>query len=226
MKKVCLNCNSLLNSVFPFYLDNSEKGDYYLYKLVSPGLSEEMIPNMKLVKIGERVSGGNYSSTEKSMWSSDILSTILGTRKGVEERGVDLVEKIIEKDLGEVIGGGIEFPLIEMAYTNNRQKLLIINLRDSLRWKTYKFTGGHFIDILVSPDVFAYCSITEEGEALRLKVEGYYSTSDPERTKSLPKPEEKRAMVELLSKKWEGAKRASDMNRDIKRAEWAAFSNV
>ena len=226
MKKVCLNCNSLLNSVFPFYVDNSEKGDYYLYKLVSPGLNAEMIPTMTLTKIGERVSGGNYSSTDKSMWSSDLLSTIVGTRKGIEERGIELIEKLIEKDLGEVTGNGIEFPSIEMSYTNNRQKLLIINLRDSLRWKAYKFTAGHYIDVLVSPSVFAHLLITEDGESLRLKVGGYYNTSDPERVNPLTKPVEKKAMVELLSKKWEGAKRASEMNRDIKRAEWAAFSNV
>ena len=221
---MCLS-NSLLNCVFPFYINNGENKEYYLYKLVSPSVNEDLIPMITLEKVGERVVNG-YSSTEKNKWSSDILSTILGTRKDIENRGVDLVEKIIEKDVDDVVSGGTEFPLIEMAYTNNRQKLLIINLRDSIRWKSYKFIPGNFIDILVSPTEFLKCEIVEDGEYIYLKPSSKYKTDDPEMRFELSKTPLSKSVEELLSKKWKGTKRASDLNRDIKRVEWSAFSKI
>ena len=230
MKKFCVFCNSMIGSMYPFFLNNENLGSsYYLYQLASTGLSENCIPTVTLNKISERgssdKSGIFYGATENGMWSSDILSVIRGTRREIEKRGAELVGKILLDRVSTLIyPNGTEFPLIEMRGSNNIQKLLVIGLRDMNRWKNYKFAVGNCVDVLCSKDRFIVYQINGENSELRLSPKSMYKIDDCNLNNPMPIPEN--INQGLLGKVWKGDRKASDINRDIRKAEWDYFDKI
>lgn len=66
----------------------------------------------------------------------------LGSREGLEEKAVEFLQGILWRDKPVIDNGFPGFPLIEMENGNNIQKLVIIGLRDTMRWKYYKLYPG------------------------------------------------------------------------------------
>jgi hypothetical protein len=113
-----------------------------------------------------------------------------------------------------------DFPLIELDNLSLATRILIVDLRDMLRWRNYKFTPGNCIDILISSDKFLVAKIEGEGEVIWLKPEAVYSTEDVNMRTPI---EMDLSTLHYPKGKFEGKVRVSDLNRAIRAAEWKSF---
>lgn len=213
---------SMLGYICPFYLSNGNLNSaYYQYEIYSPGLTQEdsseesCIPYISLTKISEKV------KNDPSGKDIDILTALVGTNK--DDAWEHLLGEYLKKENNiEIFNpGNGNFPYIVMQEGLNIQRSLIVNLRDSIRWKFYRFTPGRFIDILWTNDKFVVFKIEGNDTELWLKPVGMYNTSDVEMTnplkvnlESIDYPKEK------FSKE---AGKISELNRMIKRLEWGSF---
>lgn len=219
MKKYCIK-NSLVGNYYPMYLNNINLGhSAYLYQITTPGLSEKLVPLISINKVGEITSEGDYSATENNMMSSDILATLIHSRDDIETKGMEYLSGLFKKDDPVLYFRGKEdFPAIEMGMDNNMQKSIIVNLRDELRWRCYRFYAGRYVDILWSPTQFAVFKICGNREEIWLEPVAVYENTDL----GLHNPKE---FVDnsWQTEKFSGKTKTSDLNRYIKRLEWAAF---
>lgn len=227
MKKYCLS-NSLIGNYYPFYLTNEGNNDsYYLYQIVSPGLSSKCVPTISLKKVGEHTKKGDYSANEKDMRDTDILAYLFGTRENLQENaGKYLTGNILAKDNPKVIthlDHPTKFPEVEIGMDNNIQKALIVNLRDELRWKYYRFVPGYVVDILFSPTRFITFRIKGDQNCIWIEPEYINNNTDPERSKPTYPEWDKKFLDDVTSHKFSGKEKASALNRYIKQLEWAAF---
>lgn len=221
--------NSLIGNIYPFFLGNSKlttsDASYYLYQVVSPKLSPDLIPYISLNKISEKTKIG--AQGEFYGQGLDIISACLGNRDKVREKAVSYLKSILWRE-NPVIdrAEGDNFPLIEMENGNNIQKSIIIGLRDSIRWKNYKFQEGNYIDILWGPDTFMLFKIIggEKGKSeIGIEPVGLYKNLDPEMKNPLPID---LSSVDYPLDRWSISEKnkASEMNRVIKKLEWESFN--
>lgn len=214
--------NSMIGNRYPFFLNNQRLQDsYYLYEICSPSLSPDCVPYLSLHKISERTRESGLGS------DSDILYHIVGARDN--HKATDLMKDVLRKD-NPVIdnAAGRKFPLIEMENGNNIQKSLIIGLRDSLRWKTYKFYPERFVDILWTPTQFMVFQIKGDpgrGDDVQVWIEpvALYQNDDTE-LKNPKTIDPKRIKYPL--ERWSGKNKASEMNRALKKLEWESFGRT
>lgn len=220
--------NSMIGNVYPFFLSNKINTDhsYYLYQVVSPKLSSDLIPYISLSKISERTK--TNSSNEHYGSGIDIISACLGigNKNKTKERAVSYLKSVLWKenpiiDLPEDYG----FPLIEMESGNNIQKSIVIGLRDSLRWKNYRFQEGNFIDILWGTDTFMVFKIKEDKEKQEIWLEpiGLYNNMDPNMKNPLPVD---LGSIEYPKERWSVSDKSkiSELNRVLKKLDWESFS--
>ena len=228
--------NTMIGRYYTFFLGNKDfSKSWYLYQVASTGLSEDwMYPMVTLAKVGERTGQKDFSASKESMMGSDIISTIIGNRDGIENVAPGFIEKqifngiegsyspILKKYPPEVHSRGLELPSWEIvAGTENyATKLVIIELRDKLRWKRYKFIPGNFIDLIITPTKFGLLEIKGDKENLWLEPRGVYQMDDTNLRKGVNKE------FAFPDGKFSGPTKESDMNRAIRRFEWRSFSNA
>lgn len=222
---------TLIGNQFPFYLDNSNLGNsYYHYQVVSPSMLADYTPLFTLKKVGEKTEKYHYSADAKSWNHADIISTLLKSRKNIKTNSVNFVEKLLsrkeggffEKNLNNVnvYENDNNFPLVELDNLALATRTLVVDLRDMLRWRNYKFIPGNCIDILISPDKFLVAKIEGEGETIWLKPNAVYSTDDVNMKTPI---EMDLSTLHYPKGKFEGKVRVSDLNRAIRAAEWKSF---
>lgn len=213
--------DSMLGRQIPMFTNNLKPtSNYYLYQLVSPSLSPSQIPYFGLTKISERL----WQGSELSGHENDVISVILGKKVPVSDKlSHELICDIMSKEDVEIDmpKDRYGFPLIEMGRTNNPQKLFIISLRDKLRWKTYRFVPGAFVDVLWGPDTYVVYPIVGTDSEISLGDPiGHYKTSDPEMKEPLDIPAE---AMKYPKDKFSGKTKISAFNWMIKRLEWNSF---
>lgn len=206
--------NNLIGKVYPFFLDNNKLSSYYLYQIISPKLSSDLIPFFTITKISERTEKGEpYGSDD------NIISVINQNKKMSANDNRVFVEDLLKKDVPYVEPNEKNFPLIELESGINLQKSLIVSLRDLLRWNKYKFAEGKKIDVLVAPDKFLICNIRTNNDTIWLEPENLYSVMDPNMSNPLDLSVNK-ISVSSITKKFSGKNRISELNRAIKRYEY------
>lgn len=224
--------NSMIGNIYPIFLSNNklvEDPSYYLYRIISPGLSPDLIPYISLEKIGERTKIGNPkefcdSQKKKVVEHLDVISMCLGGREDLEEKAVPFLQNLLWRDKPVIDNGFPGFPLIEMENGNNIQKSIIIGLRDALRWKTYKLFLGNYVDILWTANTYVVFKLNGEKGKPEVWIEpvGVYKNTDPGMKNPLP--------VDLNSldyptDRWSTEKgKLSELNRALKRLEWESFN--
>lgn len=217
--------NTLLNNVYPFFLDNTNKfgSAFYLYQVVSPKLNEDLTPLITLKKVGEKTRK-NDPAYDNGFNDLDILTVL--TEKSHKNSTLYLNEDIINRDkdarkkevklynLGEK-----KFPAFELS--NLTMKATIIGIRDNLRWQFYKFTPGKFIDIIISPNKFGLFEVMGNNEEIWLEQRGVYYTNDPGMINPL-----KYDHPSMSNQKFKGPNKNSEMNKAIRAREWRAFDSI
>ena len=216
-----------LGNVYPFFLNNTDLGSYYLYQLVSPGVDKHIDPMLTLKKIAEKTVGNDFHASEKNMFDTDLLSTILRSKKGVCKKGVKFIVQGLTSNLkdGKMYRERIDegenlvmetngFPWFAMDPDIERS--VIINLRDSLRWSRYKFRPGSYVDILTKPQEFVMCKIIGDDKKIQLKPMSTYECGDIE----LKNPMPVNPKLDLPLSVYEGEKKESRLNQDIRSCEW------
>lgn len=229
--------NTMIGRIYPFFLDcRNLSSTWYLYQVVSPGISEDMCPMITLKKIGERVGPKNFQTKENSkrtnMFSSDIISTILGKREMIEKTAPEFLRKqiiegidgsynpFLKKYPPEISMKEQEMPAWEIVpgSDNYLTKLVVIELRDKLRWNRYRFSPGNYIDLLISPTKFGVLEIMGTKESIWLEPRGIYLLDDPNLTNPL------QGTFNYPQEKFEGESKASTLNRVLRKLEWKSFS--
>lgn len=214
MSKCCLN-NSLVGKRFPFFLNNFNFNEYFLYELYSPKLNDDCVPYFSLKMIIEK-------TFKKS--SSTILNTVLPEKADWEE--LDKALSKFKPTMKDSENASEPFPFFLMKDTGVLQKTLILWLRDALRWKKYKFYVGNKIDVLISPTEYAVLTICgDQQNNIWLEVENAYSTEDV--TMSNPLDIDLSNLVnQVSSEKWKRSGSASELNKFIRRLESTAFDSL
>jgi hypothetical protein len=214
--------NNYLGNYYPFFLNNYSLTDqHYLYQLYSPGMSEDFNPYISMIKVSEKTHYGNPGK------ETDILKACISKSQEGENKLtiLEFLEDIFKKD-GIVVktGGSKKFPLIELKEGPEHESLeiprtLIVNLKDSLRWKFYRFYSGRYLDILWTPTEFALYKIESDNENIWLEPQGLYDNRDVMLQDPLKVP-----YYKLQTYKWsKNSIKATDLNRFVKKLEWNAF---
>lgn len=209
--------NNMLGKMYPFFLGNYNFPDsYYLYQFSSPCLDEELNPMLSFEKIGERLKGKD-ANTFNSGNGIDVLTACSGA--GSE---LDYLNMITRRENTTIVENGKNFPNIEMVDNINIQKSIVVSMRDTIRWKYYKFFPGRKVDILWSPFEFVVFEFESDKDFMWLKPVGIYKTFDTELSKPLDYNLES---LDYPKDKWEKSSnsRASEINKVIKKLEWNAF---
>ena len=225
MKKYCLK-NSLIGNYYPFFLSNSGIDDsFYLYQVVSPGL-KNYVPTVSLEKVGEKTKKGDYSGTEKDMRSTDLFAFLFGTRENLLELEKKYLENnVFFKNKTKIFINNskpTEFPEVELGMDNNNQKAMIINIRDDIRWKSYKFSPGYSVDVLWTPNSIISFQIQGDNNKIWLDPQYMFYTSDPWKANVIY-PDWDESVLKIKNHTFSGDNRASGLNRFIKQLEWNAF---
>lgn len=217
MDKLNVNENCMLGVGYPFFLNNSSlKDSYYYYEITSPSLNEDLVPYLSLVKTNEK--------TISEPWGhgSDILAMCLGSKKDIVANGTNLVNDILNNRDTVVKENGKEFPLFEMRDGNDLQKALIIGLRDSLRWKLYRFQAGRQLDLLYTATEYVVFDICGDENEIWFEPKAVYKLDDvnqknPLKVGDLKKLEYPKEHFERKTGK------ISELNRLLKTLEWKSF---
>ena len=99
--------------------------------------------------------------------------------------------------------------------------MLLVNLRDTLRWKNYRFYPNRFIDILWTPTEFVVFKICGDKDYMWLEPSAAYKNTDVMLQEPLNVD---LSTIDCSLYKWEKSSiKASDLNRLIKKLEWLSF---
>ena len=214
--------NNHLGNYYPFYLNNYNLTDqHYLYQLYSPGMSEDMNPYLSMTKVSEKTHYGIYGK------ETDILKLCIERPKEGETKitPLEYLKDMFKNfDIEVKAGAAKKFPVIEIKETPEHESLeiarnLIVNLRDSLRWKFYRFYKDRYVDILWTPTDFALYQIKIDNENLSLEPRGLYENRDVMMQDPLDVD-----YYKLQTYKWpKDSIKATDLERFIRKLEWTAF---
>lgn len=212
---------NLIGNYYPMYLGNEGTDvSCYLYQVVSPGLTKDLDPIISMQKVGEITKKGDFQAKSNTeMMSVDLLAYLNGkSREGILDYFKELIgtEEVIDR-------GDSEFPGFVMKNEDlSTQKGLIIDIRDAIRWKYYKFAPGERVDVLWTPTQFVMCEIVEgeEADSIRLVPKALYDTRDIAMTNPLPCDFDGFPVQDFI-----GKFRVSEMNRTIKKIEINSFNN-
>lgn len=224
--------NTMIGRVFPFFLGNEgDLSTYYLYQLLSPGLTDTLAPLMTLKKVCEKTGKNDYSATQESMNHGDVLATLVKSRSGLEKRALDYIYGNLLQRGGSGESGhvrakfhrnGTDFPMWELEATNAIPKILITGMRSNLRYARYKFIPGNKIDILLSPTQFGVFKIEGSKDELWLTPEAVYLNTDIAMKNPLKID---LAKVNYPTQHWTGKSKVSDLNRAVYGWDWKSFDS-
>lgn len=206
---------TLIGHQYPFFLSNTKLSDsYYLYQVTTPTLSPDLVPYISLTKISEK------TKTDASGKTSDILSVCMGNKKSSQGTKAEFLKTLIRNEELVIVEEGKEFPWIEMMLGNNMQKSLIVCLRDSLRWKNYKFTPNHYVDLLWTSKDYLVFKIMGDGNSIWIEPVSAYRNTDVEMKNPISVDWSR---INYPKEHFTGFAKASDLNRALKRLEWNSF---
>lgn len=220
--------DTMMGKSYPFFLGNSVLGrSYYLYEIYSPCLNSKGNPTFSFKKVSERVEDGPDSVVPSYLIGkdSDIIAYVSNTKK-VKKTYLEYLKGIYRNDdvVIEEYRGKHGFPTTEINLEdegNTLQKQAVINLRDSLRWRAYKFSVGKRVDLLYTPTEFVvYEVVSGDNNTISLKPIAAYKNSDIEMKNPL-----KVDLSKLKAPKgncW-NAEKFSDVNIALKLFEWESF---
>lgn len=226
--------NTMIGNVYPFFLNNQDlKSSYYLYQVVSPSYLSDNTPLISFAKVCEKTTPRDFSAVEKkglSMYSCDILATLIKSRKNIKETAIQYLTESILGRSGEsnescptLYENGFDFPMFELDWNNSTTKAILIGLRDALRWSQYRFAIDTEIDLLLTPTKFGVFKIKGEGDVIWLDLQGVYNNSDV----GLQDPlDVDLSTIDYPKGKFSGKSRASEMNRTLRQFEWKSFDCV
>lgn len=237
------NVNNLLGNYYPFFLNNYDLTDlHYLYQVYSPGLSNELVPYFSLKKVSEKTRRGipcgdnlDILTVCTSDTTIEAISALINKDKDKSAKNLSIKTKVSptaflkellkkEENLVVIDGDYKCFPKIELKEDgglNSLQKLLLINLRDTLRWKNYRFYPNRFLDVLWTKTEFVVFKICGDKDYMWLEPTAAYKNNDVMLTNPL---DVDLSTIDCSSYKWEkSAIKASDLNRLIKKLEWLSF---
>ena len=209
---------NLLGRVYPFFLNNADLSEsHYLYQIYSPRLTSDLTPTISFTKISEKTNAETPSGSDL-----DIVS-LLVNKKVASERVAEIFTEFLkfEENVKVEARQNLLPEIISSEESNIAQKTIIIDLRDTLRWKNYRFTPGRFIDILWTPTEFVVYEIKGDNEKMWLEPVNVYKTYDT----SLKKPLNVNLDQFRINEKWNKTQgKASELNRFIKSLEWSSFT--
>lgn len=211
-----------LGNYYPFFLNNYSLTDqHYLYQLYSPGMNEKQNPYISMIKVSEKTHYGNPGK------DTDILKAcIKKVQEGeTKETPIEYLENMFKGlDLEIKPGDSKKFPKIELKEGKEHESLeiprtLVVSIRDSLRWRFYRFYPGRYIDILWTPTEFALYQIKSDKDNVWFEPLGLYENRDI----MLQDPLDIKS-YKLPVYKWpKDSIKATDLNRFIHKLEWNAF---
>lgn len=216
-----LATSNYLGRRYTFYLSNFglPNDSFYHYQVYSPGTTDDLEPLFSLKKLGERMRPGVQGFEQER----DLLSFILGSNEDevLNKRSIEYIKNVTRMSDISVVVNGTDFPGIQMTEGKMAQKCLICGLRDSIRWKNYRFLPGRKIDVLWTSDEFVVFEFKGDDKLIWLEPVGVYKNTDYLMENPLP-VNLKTIICDGL--KWEKNK-MSEINQAIKRIEWNSFDS-
>lgn len=221
MKKV----TGSLGRYYPFFLTNSDlRTAHYLYQLYSPKVDEKtLVPFVSLTKVSEKTSEIPNLPDGSDL---DIIRVCIGRKQITEQEAAEYLDTVAKRVWGKMHfdNGSDKLPYVEILDNQFHQRTLISVLRDSLRWKIYRYFPGRFIDVLWTKDEFTVLEICEDETTIYLKpLNVLYKNTDTNLSDPHPYNLEENGFV---TEHWDKTKpmRASEINKYIRNLEWNSFS--
>lgn len=224
--------DTMMGKCYPFFLENSvlSNSPYYLYELYSPCLSDKGVPTFSMRKLSEKVLDV-HPKTGEYLYpigkESDLLYYVANTKK-VKKTFLEYMKGVYrnpEVFVSEYCGKS-GFPITELNLSDNfntLQRQLVISLRDSLRWKSYKFAPGRQVDLLYSPTEFVVCEfVLSDSDTIKLVPKAVYKNSDVEMKYPLKVDLTKIILPRDNETGWNKEK-FSEINISLKFYEWDSF---
>ena len=222
MKKMKLPENNssynFLGRTYTFFLSNYDlpHDSFYLYTIVSPGMMRNLeTPMISLKKVGEKCKSGIQGFEQ----DRDILTYCLGGKDGIDKKSTDWIKSVVHKDDLIVCLDGTNFPMIESLPERTVQKSVITGIRDTLRWKFYRFFPGRKLDILWTPEEIVLFDIKGDDTSVWLEPTGVYKNTDFRLEEPLNVDLE---TINYRDLRWEKGK-ISEINQSLRRIEWNSF---
>ncbi len=211
-----LATNNFLGRKYTFFLSNYSlpNDSFFLYQVYSPGLTRDLDPVFSLKKLGERTKAGQSFDQGR-----DLLSYVLGSKENIDQKGIEWLKGVIRNDDILVFNDGTKFPKISISQDRSAQKNIICSMRDTIRWKNYRFFEGRKVDILWTPNEFVVFEFKADKTYTWLEPVGVYKNSDYLMQNPL---EVDLKTINCDSFKWEKGK-TSEINQLIRRIEWNSF---
>lgn len=220
MKQQQLTMSNYLGRRYTFYLSNYDlpNDSFYHYQVYSPGTTTDLEPLFSLKKLGERVKSGIQGFDQ----DRDLMSFVLGGNKeGLERKGEEWIKNVLRAEDIPVTFEGTRFPDILMTEGKSAQKGLICGIRDSIRWKNYRFFQGRKVDVLWTTDEFVVFEFKGDDKYVWLEPVGVYKNTDYLMKNPI---EANLKNINCDSFKWEKGK-TSEINQAIRKIEWNSFDS-
>jgi len=210
---------TMIGRYYPFFLNNGNLENHYLYVFDSPGINEETgNPTFTMRKVSDRSS----RKDGKLGNGLDILNYVFGSPKyPVVGRVEQITKDLMRKKTPIVTQKGMEFPRVDVQNLS-LQKTLLINLRGSLRNRHYRYNPGRFIDVLWTPTEFVVFKIVGDKDGVSLSPIAAYKNLDVGMIDPLPVDLEK---LEYKKDKFQidANGKSSNLSMVIKEMEWQSF---
>lgn len=220
--------DNMIGGCFPFFMTNEELGTSgFVYQIGSPSYNRQTLrPYISMFKVCDTVTEREDKSAPRD---NDILVAILDEQYKEslrdEEGNIDrskvnfpsCVKRMVDIKGTRVIPNQMRdgFPLIEINTVDTTiQANLLVNLRNSLRWKKYSIKVGNKVDVLWSHTKYAVFEICGDSDNFWLKPVGIYKNTDILMKDNLY---EEGCMPEFEDRRYE--KRVSDLLNGIKSLE-------
>ena len=220
MKSEKKNNYNFLGRQYTFFLSNYDlpNDNFYLYQIVSPGMMRDLeTPQISLKKVGEKCKSGQQGFEQ----DRDILTYCLGGKDGIDKKSVDWIKNLMRNENLFVGLDGTNFPRIEALEDRSVQKNVICGLRDTIRWKFYRFFQGRKLDILWTPNETVLFDIKGNDANVWLEPVGVFKNTDFRMEEPLNVD---LSTINCRDLHWEKGK-ISEINQTIRRIEWNSFES-
>jgi len=214
------NYNNFLGRQYTFFLSNYDlpNDSFFLYQIVSPGMMKDLeTPLISLKKLGERCKSGQQGFEQ----DRDILTYCLGGKDGIDKKSIEWIKNVMRNENIFVGLDGTNFPQIECFEDGSVQKNVICGMRDTIRWKYYRFFQGRKLDILWTPEEFVLFDIKGDENKVWLEPVGVFKSTDFRLENPLNVD---LSTINTRDLHWEKGK-ISEINQSIRRIEWNSFES-
>ena len=184
--------DNMIGGYFPFFMTNEELGTAgFVYQIGSPSYNKQTLkPYISLFKVCDMILDKEGKSVSKD---NDLLVAILDEQykeslkdeEGTIDRSkvnfTSCVKRMVDIKGTRVIPNQMRdgFPLVEINCVDTSiQANLLVNIRNSLRWKKYRIKVGNTVDVLWSHTKFAVFEICGDADSFWLKPVGLYKNTD------------------------------------------------